>query len=134
MRKHEDRSVGFASPFVSCMWLVLSGLLIAGCMPNEEPVDYEAILSRVYEGDERLQALRALSDAWYHSECRYGDVVEDMFLYGPKHPDRVTIVSVLSEPQDGQLKVYLVGTYESYFLDSPGFGEFCEPPLQEAFE
>lgn len=135
MKKDEDRSVRFATPFVFCMWLVLSGLLIAGCMPNEEPVDYEKILSRVHEGDERQQALRALSDAWFHSECGFLDGrVEDIFFYGPKHPDKVTIVTVLSEPQDEQLKVYLVGTYESYFLDSPGFGEFCEPPLHEAFE
>ncbi len=135
MKKHEDRSVRFATPFAFFLWLILSGLVIAGCMPNEEPVDYEQILSRVHEGDERQQALRALSDAWFHSECRFLDGrVEDIFFYGPKHPDKVTIVTVLSEPQDGQLKVYLVGTYESYFLDSPDFGEFCEPPLHEAFE
>jgi hypothetical protein len=134
MKKHRDRVVRYATTFVVCSWLILSGLLIAGCMSNEEPVDYEAILSRVHEGDERQQALPALSDAWYHSECRYGDIVEDMFFYGPKHPDKVTIVSVLSEPHDGQFRVYLVGTYESYFLDNPSFGEFCEPPLHQAFE
>lgn len=134
MKKHEDRAVRLATPFALCMWLVLSGLLITGCAIKEQPVDYEKILSRTHEGDGRQQALRALSDAWYHSECRYGDVVEDMFFYGPKHPDKVTIVTVLSKPKHGQLEVYLVGTYESYFLDSPGFGEFCEPPLQKAFE
>jgi hypothetical protein len=134
MKKHGERVPRFATSFAVCVLLVLLGLFIAGCIPTEEPVDYEKILSRVREGDKRQQALRALSDAWYHSECRYGDVVEDMFFYGPKHPDKVTIVTVLSEPQDEQLQVYLIGTYESYFLDSPGFGEFCEPPLHEAFE
>jgi hypothetical protein len=135
MNKHEDRVVRYATALVVCMWLVLSGLLIAGCIPNEEPVDYEAILSRVHEGDERRQMLQALSDAWYHSECRYpSGAVEDMFFYGPKHPDKVTIVAVRSEPQDGQLFVDQAGTLESYFLDSPDFGRLCEPPLREAFE
>jgi hypothetical protein len=76
----------------------------------------------------RISKPWAHPDAWYHSECRCGDVVEDVFFYGPKHPDKVTIVAVLSEQQDGQLEVYLVGTCESYFLDAPDFGEFCKPP------
>lgn len=118
-----------------CACLLLCGLVISACATREEPVDYKAILSRVHEGDERQQALQALSDAWYHSECTllYGHV-EDTFLYGPRDRDRVTIIGVYSKPQGGKLVVDHTGVYENYFLDDPDFGEHCRPPLQKAFE
>lgn len=135
MKGHRDREHKPAVRLILCIWLFLSALLVSACVSREEPVDYEAILSRVQEGDERQQALNALSDAWYHSECKFLDgAVEDMFFYGPKNRDKVTIVSVSSEPSGGQLIVYHVGTYEGYFLDNPSFGALCEPPLQNAFE
>jgi hypothetical protein len=134
MKRHKGREARCTN-LVLCMWLVLSGLLISGCVPDEEPVDYEAILSRVHEGDERQQMLQALSDAWYHSECRYPDgAVDDMFLYGPKDRDKVTIIIIRSKPEGAQLFVDQVGSLESYFLNDPDFGGECEPPLQEAFE
>jgi hypothetical protein len=118
-----------------CILLLVSVLLVAGCMAEEEPVDYVEILSRIHEGDEREQALQALSDAWYHSECRFLDgAVEDLFLYGPKERDSVTIIGILSEPHGERLIVKQAGTYEGYFLDAPDFGRFCEPPVQNAFE
>jgi hypothetical protein len=80
-----------------CILLLVSGVAIVGCGAEEEPVDYVEILSRVHEGDERELALQALSDAWYHSECKFlNGAVEDLFLYGPKERDGVTIISILS--------------------------------------
>jgi len=135
MKGEREREHKLAVRLILCIWLFLSALLVSGCVSREEPVDYEALLSRVQEGDERQQALNALSDAWYHSECKFLDgTVEDMFFYGPKDRDKVTIVSVSSEPSGGQLIVYQVGTYEGYFLNNPSFGTLCHPPLQNAFE
>lgn len=129
-------------------WVLLLGylLLLCGCGVPEEPVDYKNILSRVHAGDRREQVLRALSDAWYHSECSlfYGGV-EDIFLYGPKERDSVTIISVLfrcqgetrisaRKCQRERLVVVQAGIYENYFLDRPDFGEYCQPPVQKAFE
>jgi hypothetical protein len=41
------------------MFLLMLILVVPGCVPYEEPINYEAILSRVQEGDERQQALGA---------------------------------------------------------------------------
>lgn len=130
-RKEEKSTIpGFCSTLLLVVMLV-----ITSCVSEEEPVDYVEILSRIHEGDERQQVLQVLSDAWYHSECRLLDgAVEDIFLYGSKERDSVTIISVLSEPHGEQLIVKQTGIYESYFLDAPDFGQYCEPPVQNAFE
>lgn len=131
-RKKIQRNIRLGS---YCMLLLGFVLTLTGCMAGEEPVDYVEILSRIDEGDARQQALLALSDAWYHSECRFLDgAIEDLFLYGPKKRDRVMIIGILSVTRGDQLIVERKGTYESYFLDAPDFGELCEPPVQKAFE
>jgi hypothetical protein len=135
MKRHGDREGRTANLLVCCAWLLLSGLLLLGCTSREEPVDYVEILSRIHVGEGREQALQALSDAWYHSECRllYGDI-EDILLYGPRVRDKVTIISIYSKSRGERLVVDHTGTYENYFLDAPDFGQFCEPPVQNAFE
>lgn len=125
----------FARLSFYCVWLLAFALLITGCTAEKDRVDYMAILSRVHEGDDRQRALQMLSDAWYHSECILNaGVIEDIFLFGPKNRDKVTIISILSEPRGDRLIVYQTGTFENYFLDSPDFGKFCRPPVREAFD
>ena len=120
---------------IYCTLLLVPILVITACASEEEPVDSVEILARIHVGDRRQHALQALSDAWHHSECKLLDgAVEDIFLYGPKKRDSVTIIGVLSEPQGEQLIVKQTGTYESYFLDAPDFGQYCEPPVHNAFE
>jgi len=130
--KREQKNIGLA---LCCVLLLVSALTIVGCARDEEQFDYVEILSRICEGDEREEALEALSDAWYHSECRllYGDV-EDIFLYGPKERAKVTVISIYSKPRGEGLVVDHTGIYENYFLDASDFGEHCEPPVQKAFE
>lgn len=135
MKGPGDWEVKHTNRLIVYMLLALAGMLLSGCVSHAEPVDYEAILSRVHEGDERERVLRALSDAWYHSECRYpSGAVQDIFLYGPKDRGEVTIVAISSKLRDGQLIVDHLGTFESYFLDIPGYFAGCEPPLKDAFE
>lgn len=118
-----------------CSALLLVALLAAACVTVREPVDDAEILDRVNEGDEREQALQALSDAWYHSECRSpGGMVQDIFLYGGKRPDTVTVIGIFSESTGGRQIVQLTGTYDNYFLDIPDYFEQCVPPVMDAFE
>jgi len=119
-----------------CLLLIII-LSLVGCGSEQEFVDYVEILSRVQEGDDRQQAIEKLSDAWYHTECPFSDgAVEDIFFYGPRDRESVNLImiGILSEPQGDTLKVTRTGTYESYFLDAPDFGEYCQPPVQNAFD
>ncbi len=117
------------------VWLLVSALLLAGCASHDEYVDTTAILARVHKGDDHQQALLAFSDAWYHSTCNLrSGTVEDIFLYGPKNRDRVTLIYVRSVPSGDRLVVEFAGVIESYYVDYPGWSEICEPPLPQAFE
>src|SRR5690349_21342413 len=83
--------------------------------------------ARVKVGDERAQAIQALSDAWYHGVCEHGDkFVEDLFFYGHKNIKQVTVVLVMSRTQDGKKIVDFVGSPENnelhlYECLPPGF-------------
>ena len=112
--------------------LVLA-LLLMSCVAQRERVDYLEILSRVNIGDAREEAIEAFSDAWYHSECVFlSGRVEDMFFYGPRELDQVTIIAVGSWPEDSGLVVKASGTLDPEFLY--GFATLCDPPLLDPFQ
>ena len=115
--------------------LLAVALLLAGCATPDEYVDPTAILARVRQGEDREQALLAFSDAWYHSTCNYlGGSVDDVFLYGPRNREWVTVIRLRSVPSGDQLVVELAVPIESYYVDDPNWSAICEPPLPEAFE
>jgi hypothetical protein len=115
--------------------LLAVALLLASCATPDEYVDPTAILNRVRQGEDREQALLALSDAWYHSTCNYLDgSVDDVFLYGPRNREWVTVIRVRSVPSGDQLVVELAVPIESYYVDDPNWSTICDPPLPEAFE
>lgn len=112
-------------------------LIISGCTVKREHVDYVEILSRIEVGDERQEAINKLSDAWLHAECPFDNgAIEDIFFYGPRERDSVDLImiSILSEPKESIYRVTRTGTYESYFLDAPDFGQGCQPPVQDIFD
>ena len=98
-------------------------------------IDETEILSRIVIGIEREEAMRALSDTLYHSECPYVDGrIHDLFLYGSKNRDQVTIISIESSPERERLIVTKKGTFEPYFLDPVDAFEDCQPPVLDAFK
>jgi hypothetical protein len=110
-------------------------LALSCCASHDEYVDATAILARIHQGDDRRQALLAFSEAWYHSTCNYlSGAVDDIFLYGPRKRDRVTLIHVRYVLSGDRLVVESIGSMESYFVDYPGWSEICEPPLSYAFE
>lgn len=92
----------------------------------------EMARSRVQIGDRRDDAVRALSDAWFHTECRIDDgaTIRDMFFYSPRDRDRVRIVLVVSKETNGTASVAFVGLEESYMLH---LHDQCTPSILEAF-
>ncbi len=125
--------------------LLALGLFIGACCGFLVPVliavfqheDYITIAkSRIQVGDERGQALGALSDAWFHSECNYLDgAVDDLFMYGTRNPESVTVVVVTSELSEGKLLVTFVGSLDgdvALTMDDPT--PICEPPIFTALE
>ena len=111
-------------------------LLIAGCARAEDHVNYLEILSRVRTGDERQHALQELSDAWFQAQYVFSSgEIEDVFPYGPREPEEVTVIGIRSVPRDGHLVVERVGTYDDYkFLLVAFDGLVFQPPLPETFE
>ena len=93
----------------------------------------EIARSRVQIGDNRDQAVDALSDAWFHTECRYPNgVIIDLFFYGPQDRDKVEVISVKSEEtENNDSQVVFVGQVESYMLH---LYDECVPSPSEAFD
>lgn len=119
-------------PFVV---LLILAFVLSGCNRNNGQVDATAILSRVDIGVSRKTAIQTLSDAWYHTECPYIDGrMEDLFLYGPKDTENVTIISIESRPEGEGYVVTQIGTYEPYFLDPVDAFKECKPPVLDAFD
>ncbi len=116
------------------VWLLVVALLLAGCASHNEYVDTTAILARIHPGDDREQVILALSDAWFHSRCDLITKVDDVFLYGPRNREKVTLIIIRSAPSGDRLVVESAGSLEGYVLTDPGWSEICEPPLLQAFE
>ncbi len=100
--------------------LAASGLiLIAGVplLPAKVAPPIEVARSRIQLGDERDKAVQALSDAWYHADCRFADGSgEDLFFYGLQNTTDAKIVLINSKIVDGKAVVDFVGGLEPYML------------------
>lgn len=72
----------------------------------------EMAWSRVHIGDEREQAVQALSDAWYYAPCPVNNGAWDYFLYGGRTRDTFQVVSVHSTLKNGKYIVDFVGSDE----------------------
>jgi hypothetical protein len=119
--------------------LLLSDLLLGiGIVipPSAFPNNVDPYLATAREhvalGDERQEAIKALSDSWYHSECAYpSGSFDDLFFYGPKEFDKVRIVVVNSRLESGRTTVHFVGLIESSMVH---LYERCIPSPTEAIE
>jgi len=148
-----ERRVGNRVVFlIMAVTVVTLGGLLMGCLfaadllfgtgilkpgwtpPAREGLYLETAKSRVLIGSRREDALQALSDAWFHTECIDPNdvaVAEDLFFYGPHNPDGVTIIHVMyREDENGNPLVAFVGQVENYMLH---LYEHCNPPPYEAF-
>ncbi len=112
---------------------ILFLMLIYACSPLVVSNPVEEAQSRIQIGDSRDDAVQALSDAWFHAECTYPTItgMDDLFLYGPKDPDRVEIVIVSSDVVSGNLEVVSIGGFESYMLSQYNH---CIPSPLQVFE
>ena len=116
--------------------LLASCIVLTACMYKSliatDPVSVAQ--SRVRIEDTRDEAVQALSDAWFRSECTFPNstVIWDLFFYGPKDLEQVKVVVVHSDVADGDgtLKVTFVGGVESYMLH---LYDMCEPSPLQAF-
>jgi len=130
-------SIGCTILLIVCLlavdFLFGTGILMP---PRALPVDHESHLemawSRVQIGDGRNDAVQALSDAWFHTECRYigSTTIRDLFFYGSHNRDDVKIVLVVSEEVNNTTLVVFVGGVENYMLH---LYDYCTPPPSQAF-
>jgi hypothetical protein len=121
------------------VFILLSDLLLGtgivlppSVFPNSEDSYLASARQHVALGDERHEAIKALSDSWYHSACAYPDgSFDDLFFYGPQELDKVRIVAVHSRLESGRTSVHFVGLIESYMIH---LYARCIPSPAEAFE
>lgn len=111
---------------IACDLLLGTGTLLpTDALPAREAPHIEMARSRVRIGDERDEAVQALSDAWYHADCRYSDGSgEDLFFYGPRNRDEVNVVLIHSKVVDRKAIVDFIGGVENYMLH---LYEHCVP-------
>lgn len=93
---------------------VLEATLPSVSPPNSCP-DFSCVTVNdqlVSEGDEREKAVAILSStAWHHAACILTDTyAQDVFLFGPKHPDRAVYFVVQARGSDGKLRVVQLGS------------------------
>ena len=114
---------------VACLLLGIYGLVLGrldllalpvppGLFPDSPY--WATAVARVHVGDDRDSAVRALSDAWFHSECGNTDI----FVYGPNDPNRATIIYVTSYEKAGTRVVDSMGTIPPEMLSQY---EYCLP-------
>ncbi|MCU0521865.1 MAG: hypothetical protein MUF84_14385 [Anaerolineae bacterium] len=126
------------SLFIACLIVVDlvfgTGILLPQKeLPAEDQSYVDIARSRIAIGDERTEAIHALSDSWFHSVCTYGDdvTVLDLFFYGPHNHDEAEIVIVESRGTPERATVTFVGLVEAYMLH---LYEDCTPPATQAFK
>lgn len=111
--------------------VLLTGVAIIQFLSR--PNYMEIAQSRVKIGIKRGEMIQALSDAWYHGICYYSDsTADDLFLYGPRNRDRVTVIEVRSISKNGELMVDFVGGFENYIYFESGFGRDYYPRCMPA--
>lgn len=116
--------------------LAASGLVLTAgipLLPARVAPPIEIAQSRIQLGDERDKAVQALSDAWYHADCRFADGSgEDLFFYGLQNPTDVRIVLINSKIVNGKAVIDFVGGLEPYMLH---LYDRCVPlPLIDALD
>ena len=86
-------------------------LLITACQASP----LEEARKQVGIGTPREEAIGILSEkSWYHQPCPNRVTIDDLFFYGSHKYDEADVVIVRSEPVDGVLVVYDLGSFESY--------------------
>lgn len=117
---------------LSCGILVL---IMVGCLCGRGLVPIRTLqqsvadekLSAIRKGDLRDSALKVMADAWHHGVCsRLSGRIYDVFLIGPKEVNRMYVVVVTSESQNGVYRVTGAAPAERYLLREYGFEE-CLP-------
>lgn len=141
MGSHKIKSVVTLAVIIGCVLLLLIGLIVSDALlgtgifpiPAKPDPIFEMAQSRVHVGDERNDAIQALSDAWFRAECRSPNstVIRDLFFYGPHNLDDVKIVLIVSEEVSDTIQVVFVGGEENYMLH---LYDDCTPPVSRAFE
>jgi hypothetical protein len=104
--------------------LVGVGLILGLCigvtwvLTTDQPLDpVERAMQQIPIGTSRADALRILSDAQHHLECPYpSGKVHDLFFYGADNFEEATVVIVGSEVVSNELRVYKIGTFDTYAL------------------
>ena len=116
---------------LALLYLALTGRIkvLTNILDNSSD-PWEVARSRVRIGDNRKDALIALSDAWFHSECESETKIRDLFFYGSHDPEQVQVVIVNSQKEDGNRTVIFVGSVENYMLH---LYNDCIPIPLEAF-
>jgi hypothetical protein len=104
---------------LAATWDIVFGTTILGG-PSPVDVYFRSVSSRVHVGDDRADAIQALSDAWYHGECDYldGTVIDDIFIFGPHDRDHAVVIEITSKLQEGGVKVTNMGLLESEMFAS----------------
>ncbi len=140
MSGHRIKNVVTFGVVIGCALSLLIGLIALDFLlgpgiflsPAKPDPILEMAQSRVHIGDERNTAIQALSDAWFHTECRSTDsaTIRDLFFYGPHNRDDVKIVLVVSKEVNNTSLVVFVGGEENYMLH---LYDNCIPPVLQAF-
>ena len=100
------------------------GLVLTSTLPQSVA---DEKLSAIRKGDLRDSALKVMADAWHHGVCpRLSGKIDDVFLIGPKEVNRMYVVVVTSESQNGVYRVTGAAPAERYLLREYGF-EKCIP-------
>lgn len=90
--------------------LLCLSLLVTAC---QRPLDRARDLVSV--GTLRKDAIEILNEeAWYHQPCKNRSSIDDLFFYGDQRYDKADIVIVRSILEDGEYRVYDIGSFEPY--------------------
>ncbi len=119
---------------VSSYGLLTGKIIISNNNASQDPEDAVTLAkSRIGIGDSRTDAVISLSDAWFHSECTYGETgfTKDLFFYGSHDLDEVQIVIISSRNEQGITKVTSIGSIENYMLH---LYDRCIPNPSQAFD
>jgi len=138
MKEHKIKLAALGTGCTLCLVGLIVANLLFGLgnflsLPTNLDPWMEMVKSRVRIGDERDNAVRALSDAWFHTECRVvnSTTIRDLFFYGPHDRDKVKVVLVVSKEKDDRATVTFIGGVENYMLH---LYDYCIPPVSQAFK
>jgi len=95
---------------------ILVSLLVFGCRTQFGPDPLGRAREQVAIGDSREKAIEVLSsEAWYYQPCDMTEeAASDLFFFGSHSYDRASIVIVDSIREDGEYRVDMISSFESY--------------------